>query len=78
MKPSIRLTLISALFTLYALPATAFDPRAPECVAPANPGGGFDLTCRIAAESFRATGQIGKPVGVRFMPGGVGALDSTT
>ena len=74
MNPSIRLIFTAALFSAVALPASAFDPRAPECVAPANPGGGFDLTCRIASESFRATGQIGKPVGVRFMPGGVGAL----
>ena len=26
----------------------ADEPRRPECIAPAQPGGGFDLTCRLA------------------------------
>src|SRR5690554_1288894 len=28
----------------------ADEPRRPECLAPAQPGGGFDLTCRLATE----------------------------
>lgn len=31
---------------LAASPALAFEPEQPECIAPANPGGGWDFTCR--------------------------------
>ncbi|WP_244934977.1 Bug family tripartite tricarboxylate transporter substrate binding protein [Acuticoccus sediminis] len=44
----------------------------PECVAPAKPGGGFDLTCRIAQSGLK--GIIEQPVQVTFMPGGIGAV----
>ena len=44
----------------------------PECVAPANPGGGFDLTCRIAQTGLEP--HLSEPVQVTFMPGGIGAV----
>lgn len=44
----------------------------PECIAPAKPGGGFDLTCRVAQAGLSA--QFEKPMQVTFMPGGVGAV----
>ncbi|MEY8838682.1 tripartite tricarboxylate transporter substrate binding protein, partial [Cribrihabitans sp. XS_ASV171] len=44
----------------------------PECVAPANPGGGFDLTCRVAQTGLEP--HISEPVQVTFMPGGIGAV----
>lgn len=44
----------------------------PECVAPANPGGGFDLTCRVAQTGLEP--HIEAPVQVTFMPGGIGAV----
>ena len=43
-----------------------------ECVAPANPGGGFDLTCRIAKSGLEPI--LGEPMQVSFMPGGIGAV----
>lgn len=43
-----------------------------ECVAPANPGGGFDLTCRIAQTGLEP--HVTEPVQVTFMPGGIGAV----
>ena len=48
----------------------------PECVAPANPGGGFDLTCRIAQEGLAS--QFSDPIEVTFMPGGIGAVAINT
>jgi putative tricarboxylic transport membrane protein len=45
-----------------------------ECIAPAKPGGGFDLTCRLAANSLLATKAIDKPMQVTYMEGGVGAV----
>ena len=44
----------------------------PECVAPANPGGGFDLTCRVAQTGLEP--HVSEPVQVTFMPGGIGAV----
>jgi len=44
----------------------------PECIAPANPGGGFDLTCRVAQTGL--ADQFGEPMQVTFMPGGIGAV----
>ena len=65
------LTLGIGLFTLPAAPALA-DVDSPECIAPANPGGGFDLTCRIAESGLG--NAHGRPIRVTFMPGGIGAV----
>lgn len=54
-----------------ATPANA-EIDNPECVAPANPGGGFDLTCRIAETGLG--NAHGRPIQVTFMPGGIGAV----
>lgn len=47
---------------------------ASECIAPAKPGGGYDLTCRLAANSLQETDLIDKPMMVSYMPGGIGAV----
>lgn len=49
-------------------------PKRPECIAPAKPGGGFDLTCKLAQSGFQDTNLITKPMRVTYMPGGVGAV----
>jgi putative tricarboxylic transport membrane protein len=49
-------------------------PEKTECIAGAKPGGGFDLTCRLAANSLLATKLIEKPMVVTYMEGGVGAV----
>lgn len=51
-----------------------FSPAKPECIAPAKPGGGFDLTCKLAQSGLKDTGQLDKPMRVTYMPGGVGAV----
>ncbi len=38
--------------------AVAFDPENPECIAPANPGGGWDFTCRQVGKSLQDEGLI--------------------
>ena len=60
-----------AVAATLAMPAFAEITR-PECVAPANPGGGFDLTCRIAQTGLEP--QLGTAMEVSFMPGGIGAV----
>ncbi|WP_368640010.1 tripartite tricarboxylate transporter substrate binding protein [Castellaniella ginsengisoli] len=49
-------------------------PAKPECIAPANPGGGFDLTCRLAQEGLKASGALADPMRIVYMPGGIGAV----
>lgn len=49
-------------------------PDKPECLVGAKPGGGFDLTCRIAAQALVASKLIEKPVAVNYMEGGVGIV----
>ena len=69
------LTLAAALGSVILLGgaqlAVAGPPR-PECIAPANPGGGFDLTCRLAQAGMDTV--LGQPMQVTFMPRGVGAV----
>ncbi len=72
-------TLVSG-FTASALLLTAFNtlaaevPSRTECIAPAKPGGGFDLTCKLIQVSLQETGVLEKPMRVTYMPGGVGAV----
>jgi len=44
------------------------------CVAPAKPGGGFDLTCQLLASALEASGQTAQRLPVVYQPGGIGAL----
>ncbi len=66
----------AALFAALALTAALAhaEPSRPECIAPAKPGGGFDLTCKLAQTGLQETGQLTKPMRVTYMPGGIGAV----
>ncbi|EAK0826037.1 hypothetical protein A0W86_00400 [Campylobacter fetus] len=74
MKKSVKLAFSVAILLSLTNSLQAFEPKKPTCLAPAKPGGGFDLTCKIAANSFAATHLLNKPMIVNFMPGGVGAV----
>jgi len=54
------------------------QPTKPECIAPAKPGGGFDLTCRLAQTALKETGQLQVPLRISYMPGGIGAVAYNT
>ncbi|MDZ7863464.1 Bug family tripartite tricarboxylate transporter substrate binding protein [Acidovorax sp.] len=45
-----------------------------ECVAPSKPGGGFGLTCGLAADAIQAVRPGRAPLPTRFLPGGIGAV----
>jgi len=45
-----------------------------ECIAPAKPGGGFDLTCKLAQSALQNGNYIKDPMRVTYMPGGIGAV----
>lgn len=54
--------------------AGAAAPERPECIAPAQPGGGFDLTCKLAQSGLQDGGYLEEPMRVTYMPGGIGAV----
>lgn len=50
----------------------------PECIAPAKPGGGFDLTCKLVQSALLDTKLAKDPLRVTYMPGGIGAVAYNT
>ena len=40
----------------------------------AQPGGGFDLTCRLATEGLKQSGALKSAMRIVYMPGGIGAV----
>ncbi len=73
MKLSFRPLALVAAGLLLAGAAVA-EPKRPECIAPASPGGGFDLTCKLAQSALVEAKLLSKPMRVTYMPGGVGAV----
>ncbi|AUQ26126.1 tripartite tricarboxylate transporter substrate binding protein [Dickeya zeae] len=69
---ALSLLLCGSVATAATNPATA--PTRTECIAPAKPGGGFDLTCKLLQISLQETGTLTSPMRVTYMPGGVGAV----
>lgn len=51
--------------------------QAAECIAPANPGGGWDFTCRSIGKIMYDIGIVDEPVQVTNMDGGGGGLAYT-
>ena len=72
---NLSLTLAASL--LLSSQAMA-EPKRPECIAPASPGGGFDLTCKLAQSALVESKLLEKPMRVTYMPGGVGAVAYNT
>ena len=52
---------------------SGFAPQNVECIAPANPGGGWDFTCRQVGRLLGDEGLVPGTVRVTNMTGGVGA-----
>lgn len=70
-----RIALLGAGATLaLASFAALAEPARPECIAPAKPGGGFDLTCKLAQSALMDSKALQNPMRVVYMPGGVGAV----
>ena len=62
------------LLTLSAALAQAGPAKNARCIAPAKPGGGFDLTCQLLRDSLQASGVTRSPLSITYQPGGIGAL----
>lgn len=71
---------VFAAAALLAAPAAvqaeshAYTPENPECIAPANPGGGWDFTCRQVGKSMQDLGLIDSTMQVVNLAGGGGGV----
>lgn len=75
MKPTFLKALgVSAVISFGAVTAAS----AVECIAPANPGGGWDFTCRQIGKILYDIGQVDAPVQVTNMAGAGGGLAFST
>ncbi|KMM86059.1 putative tricarboxylic transport membrane protein [Pseudomonas taetrolens] len=72
MNASVRILAITAccLFSGYSMA----EPTHPECIAPASPGGSFDLTCTLVQKALSHEKLLTTPMRITYMPGGVGAV----
>jgi putative tricarboxylic transport membrane protein len=65
--------LVSLLAAALPQSATGGAGR-PECIAPARPGGGFELACGLVRKVLLDGKYTKEPMQVTYMPGGVGAV----
>jgi putative tricarboxylic transport membrane protein len=65
--------ILAASAPLAAL-AQDFTPENPECIAPANPGGGWDFTCRQVGKTLQDLGLIPSTMQVVNLSGGGGGV----
>jgi putative tricarboxylic transport membrane protein len=68
------LMALSVALVATQVAAAGWEPDKAECIAPANPGGGWDTTCRTTAAILQKTGLLKKSMYVTNMPGGSGAV----
>ncbi|MBT8410218.1 MAG: tripartite tricarboxylate transporter substrate binding protein, partial [Octadecabacter sp.] len=69
-----KYTALKALSVSVVLSVGASSVWAVECIAPANPGGGWDFTCRQIGKILYDIGQVDAPVQVTNMAGAGGGL----
>ena len=71
-----RSLLVAAVLTLapFAVSAQDFTPENPECIAPANPGGGWDFTCRQVGKTMQDLHIIPSTMQVVNLSGGGGGV----
>ena len=73
----VRLTSAALAAALLSLGAGTGVTHAAECIAPANPGGGWDFTCRSIGKIMHDIGAVEDPIQVTNMAGGGGGLAYT-
>lgn len=64
---------VAGIATVLSLAALAAIDK-PECIVGAKPGGGFDLTCKLAQQSMQDLKLLKEPMRTTYMPGGIGAV----
>ena len=71
-------TLLGAIATSALFAFSGTSAYATECIAPANPGGGWDFTCRQIGKILYDIGEVDAPVQVTNMAGAGGGLAFST
>jgi putative tricarboxylic transport membrane protein len=67
--------LSGAIGAMASTPAGAWEPKGQgECIAPSNPGGGWDMICRTTSSVMQKMGLYKDSIYVTNMPGGSGAV----
>ncbi|MEP4272756.1 MAG: tripartite tricarboxylate transporter substrate-binding protein [Roseibium sp.] len=71
-----RLLLAAAFLgaSAFGVSAADFKPENPECIAPANPGGGWDFTCRQVGKSLQDQKLLDTTMQVVNLAGGGGGV----
>src|SRR5688572_16338370 len=67
-----RRTVAAAALVAATITVSGFTPQNVECIAPANPGGGWDFTCRQIGRLLGEQQHVSGTVQVTNMAGGVG------
>ncbi len=65
---------VAAVAMFATTPVHAFQPDSPQCIAPSNPGGGWDFICRTTAKNLFELGVIKDAMQVTNMSGGGGGV----
>jgi putative tricarboxylic transport membrane protein len=69
------LAAVAGVLALHAPAMAAWEPKGQlECIAPSNPGGGWDTICRTSATVLQKSGITKDTMYVTNMPGGSGAV----
>jgi putative tricarboxylic transport membrane protein len=69
------LAVVAGVLALHGPADAAWEPKGQmECIAPSNPGGGWDAICRTTAAVLQKTGITKETMYVTNMPGGSGAV----
>lgn len=71
---NLKTPLTAVLLACAAAASMAGPLDKTECIAPAKPGGGFDLTCKLAQSALMEGKFISDPMRITYMPGGIGAV----
>ena len=71
-------TLLGAIATSALFAFSGTTAYATECIAPANPGGGWDFTCRQISKILFDIGEVDAPVQITNMAGAGGGLAFST
>jgi len=70
----VRVCTIAAAAGLSSVQVQAFEPENPECIAPSNPGGGWDFICRTTAKFLFDLEMTEDTMQVTNMSGGGGGV----
>jgi len=74
---TLGIVLAAAMLLATGAAQAAYPDRTIEFIAPANPGGGWDMTCRMTSKTLQDAGLVSQPIVVVNKPGGFGVVAMT-